>query len=510
LIFTIYKLIILTLSDKNFIINEYNDEIKTSPLFSDDLEPVIESKRTWGTWNYAALWISMSLCIPTYMLASSLIEGGMNWWQSILTIFLGNTIVLIPMILNGRAGTKYGIPFPVFARASFGVRGANIPALLRAIVACGWFGIQTWIGGFAIYQMLRVWIPSLENLPELFPESFDLHTGPAITFVLFWLLNMYVVYLGVDSIKRLLVFKAYFLPAAALALMFWAISETDGLGPILDQQSKFASSAEFWNFFFPALTGMVGFWATLSLNIPDFTRYAKSQKSQVNGQIIGLPPSMTLFAFIGVVVTSATFIIYGETIWDPVVLAGRFESKILVSITMIAIAISTLATNIAANIVSPANDFANLSPGKIDFRKGGYITGIIGVLIFPWKLIADPNGYIFTWLIAYSSLLGPVGGIMIADYYYIKRQTLNVNELYKLKGEYTYSNGFNKSSVIALLLGIIPNAPGFLLTVGLISNEVFPEWISHLYNYAWFVGFAVSFVVYYILMRKSSNIKLSN
>jgi len=301
LIFTIYKLIILTLSDKNFIINEYNDEIKTSPLFSDDLEPVIESKRTWGTWNYAALWISMSLCIPTYMLASSLIEGGMNWWQSILTIFLGNTIVLIPMILNGRAGTKYGIPFPVFARASFGVRGANIPALLRAIVACGWFGIQTWIGGFAIYQMLRVWIPSLENLPELFPESFDLHTGPAITFVLFWLLNMYVVYLGVDSIKRLLVFKAYFLPAAALALMFWAISETDGLGPILDQQSKFASSAEFWNFFFPALTGMVGFWATLSLNIPDFTRYAKSQKSQVNGQIIGLPPSMTLFAFIGVV-----------------------------------------------------------------------------------------------------------------------------------------------------------------------------------------------------------------
>ncbi len=442
------------MSEKDEIITESISDNKSSSLYSEDLAPIVKSKRSWDTWNYAALWISMSLCIPTYMLASSLIEGGMNWWQAIFTIFLGNTVVLIPMILNGRAGTKYGIPFPVFARASFGVRGANIPAMLRAIVACGWFGIQTWIGGFAVYQMLRVWFPSLDNLPEVFPELFGLHTGPAITFFIFWLINMYVVYLGVDSIKKLLVFKAYFLPAAALALLFWAISATDGLGPILAQPSKFSSSDEFWNYFFPALTGMVGFWATLSLNIPDFTRYAKSQKAQVNGQIIGLPPSMTLFAFIGVVVTSATAIIYGHTIWDPVVLAGKFESKILVSVTMIAIALSTLATNIAANIVSPANDFANLSPSKIDFRKGGYITGVIGIIILPWKLIADPSGYIFTWLIAYSSLLGPVGGIMIADYYYIRRQTLNLNDLYNTNGVYSYTNGFNRNAVIALILGI--------------------------------------------------------
>ena len=489
------------MSDKDEITADILEDNISSSLYSEDLAPIEKSKRTWGTWNYAALWISMSLCIPTYMLASSLIEGGMNWWQAILTIFLGNTVVLIPMILNGRAGTKYGIPFPVFARASFGVRGANIPAMLRAIVACGWFGIQTWIGGFAVYQMLRVWFPSLDNLPQVFPELFGLQTGPAITFFLFWLINMYVVYLGVDSIKKLLVFKAYFLPAAALALLFWAISATEGLGPILAQPSKFASSSEFWNYFFPALTGMVGFWATLSLNIPDFTRYAKSQKAQVNGQIIGLPPSMTLFAFIGVVVTSATALIYGHTIWDPVVLAGKFESKVLVSVTMIAIAISTLATNIAANIVSPANDFANLSPSKIDFRKGGYITGVIGVIILPWKLIADPSGYIFTWLIAYSSLLGPVGGIMIADYYFVRRQTLNLKDLYERNGEYTYTNGFNKSAVIALILGILPNGPGFLTTVGLVSKDMFPEWLSHLYNYAWFVGFGVSFAVYYFLMR---------
>lgn len=473
-----------------------------SSLINKDLAPVPLEKRTWGTWNYTALWISMSLCIPTYMLASSLIQGGMNWWQSILTIFLGNTVVLIPMILNGHAGAKYGIPFPVFARASFGTRGANIPAILRAVVACGWFGIQAWIGGYAMYLMFHVWFPALGTLPVIFPAWVGLQTGPAIFFFIFWLINMFIVYLGVESIRKLLVFKAYFLPLAAIALLCWAINAGHGLGPILSQPSKFTDTAGFFHFFFPALTGMVGFWATLSLNIPDFTRYAKSQKAQINGQIIGLPPSMTLFSFIGVVVTSATVIIYGETIWDPLALAGKFENKILVSIAMIAVAISTLATNIAANIVSPANDFSNLSPQRINFRVGGYITGILGILIFPWKLIADPNGYIFTWLIAYSSLLGPVGGIMITDYYFIRKQQLAVNDLYSSSGVYSFRNGFNTAAIIALLLGILPNVPGFLLQVKFVSAEAFPEWISELYHYAWFVGFFVSGIVYWLLMKR--------
>jgi NCS1 family nucleobase:cation symporter-1 len=380
--------------------------------------------------------------------------------------------------------------------------GANIPAMLRAIVACGWFGIQTWIGGFAVYQMMRLWIPSIETLPQIFPESFGLQTGPAICFLVFWLLNMYVVYLGVDSIRKLLVFKAIFLPLAALALLAWALVAAHGLGPILATPSKFANTTDFFHFFFPALTGMVGFWATLSLNIPDFTRYATSQKAQINGQMYGLPTSMTMFAFVGVVVTSATTIVFGTTIWDPVVLAGKFDSKLLVSVAMIAVAISTLATNIAANIVSPANDFANLSPSKIDFRKGGYITGIIGILIFPWKLIADPTGYIFTWLVGYSSLLGPVGGIMIVDYYFIRKQTLIVDDLYNSKGIYSFSSGFNTKAICALLLGIVPNVPGFLLTIKLVDNTVFPAWISSLYSYAWFVGFGISGFIYWILMKK--------
>src|SRR3984885_9833911 len=267
-----------------------------SSLINEDLAPVPMAKRSWGTWNYAALWISMCLCIPTYLLAGSLIKGGMNWWQAIITMLIGNVVVLIPMILNGHAGAKYGIPFPVFARSSFGTKGANIPAMLRAIVACGWFGIQTWIGGYALYLMFKIWIPALGTLPQIFPDSFGLQTGPAIMFLLFWLLNMYVVYLGVESIKKLLVFKAFFLPAAALALLFWAIKAGHGLGPILDQPSKLVGNS-FWHYFFPALTGMVGYWATLSLNIPDFTRYARSQRDQVVGQAVGLAATVGLYSF---------------------------------------------------------------------------------------------------------------------------------------------------------------------------------------------------------------------
>lgn len=480
----------------------YPEKMKYS---NEDLDVVPAHKRNWSTWNYAALWISMSLCIPTYMIASSLIEGGMNWWQAILTVFLGNAIVVVPMVLNGDAGARYGINFPVFSRASFGVLGANIPALLRAIVACGWFGIQTWIGGYALYQAIKLWVPSLGTLPLVFPVSWGLETGPAITFVLFWSINMLVVYLGIDSIRKLLLFKALFLPLAALSLLLWALTVANGLGPILSQPSKFSSSSEFFKFFFPALTGMVGFWATLSLNIPDFTRYAKSQRAQVMGQVIGLPPSMTLFAFIGVVVTSATTIVFGKTIWDPVDLVGKFDSPLVVSFAMIAVAISTLATNIAANIVSPANDFSNLAPSRIDFKKGGYITGVLGALIFPWKLIADPNGYIFTWLIAYSSLLGPIGGILITDYFLIRKKELVVEELYSETGRYWYWNGFNTNAIWALILGILPNVPGFLTTIKLIPVDSVPAYISGLYHYAWFVGFAVSGLVYLFLQRRTQD-----
>jgi NCS1 family nucleobase:cation symporter-1 len=478
-------------------------DIQTSYLYNEDLAPVPLSRRKWGTLSFAALWVSMSACIPTYMLASSLIGGGMNWWEAVATIFLGNLIVLVPMVLNAHAGTKYGIPFPVFCRASFGTTGANIPALLRAFVACGWFGIQTWIGGEAIHKILGVFIPSLAASGAA--TAFGITLTQFVCFLFFWGVNMAVVYKGIDSIRLLLNIKAPLLLALGLLLLGWAYRAAGGFGPILSQPSAFdpgqPKAGQFWGFFFPALTGMIGFWATLSLNIPDFSRYAKSQRDQITGQALGLPLTMALYSFIGVAVTSATTIIYGQTIWDPVDVLTRFKNPVLLVVAMLALCIATLATNIAANVVSPANDFAQLAPRHITFRLGGLLTGLIGIIMMPWKLIADPSGYIFTWLVGYSALLGPIGGIMIADYFAYRHKQLDVNALYSPTGEYRYSGGFSWVAIVALLAGALPSLPGFLVTVKLIAGTGLPPFLLGLYDYAWFVGFGVAFAVYLALRK---------
>lgn len=479
-------------------IRELQEDVSSSPYFNADMAPTTRAERKWGIRDIAALWISMSACVPTYMLASSLIDQGMNWWQAVITIFLGNLIVLLPMVLNAHAGTKYGIPFPVYCRSSFGILGANIPALLRALVACGWFGIQAWIGGWAIYKMLEVYNPGWANLPKVF---LGISLPQLVCFLFFWAINMLVIYKGIDSIRVLLNIKAPLLIVLGLALLAWAYVAAKGFGPMFAKPSAFdpgqAKAGQFWLFFFPALTAMVGFWATLSLNIPDFTRYAYSQKDQIIGQAVGLPPTMGLYSFIGVAVTSATVVIYGQAIWDPVELLARFTHPLVTVISMLSLGIATLATNIAANVVSPANDFAHLWPEKISFRTGGYITGIIGILIQPWKLVADPTGYIFKWLVAYSALLGSVGGILIADYFLIRRTELDLPGLYRKEGPYWYSAGFNAKAIIALVLGILPCAPGFFGTIGLL--QVAPLWMQ-MYNYAWFISFAISFAVYALLM----------
>src|SRR5689334_9909657 len=425
----------------------------------------------------------MCVCIPTYMLASGLIAGGMSWKQAIGTILLGNLIVLIPMILNAHAGTKYGIPFPVYVRASFGVRGANVPAVLRAIVACGWFGIQSWIGGQAIYSMLLVLVPSAAHRP-----------GVAwLCFFAFWLLNIFVIWRGIETIKFLESVSAPFMLGVGLLLLWWITRKAGGLGPVLSTPSKFKTASEFFHFFIPSLTGMVGFWATVALNIPDFTRYAKSQRAQMVGQALGLPTAMTLYSFIGVAVTSASAVIFGEAIWYPVALLGRFNEPIVASVALIASLIATLNTNVAANVVPPSNDFSNLNPRLISFRTGGFITGIVGVLMMPWKLLSDYSAYIFGWLVGYSGLLGPIAGVMIADYFIVRQRSLNVDDLYRRGGEYEYRNGVNPRALVALGLGIV---------VALLGLAIPP--LRWLYDYAWFVGFAVSGAVYSILMRQST------
>jgi len=452
-------------------------------LYNRDLAPIPKDKRDWTTYNYAALWVGMCVCIPTYMLASGLIAGGMNWWQAIGTILLGNLIVLIPMLLNADAGARYGIPFPVFVRASFGVRGANVPAVLRALVACGWFGIQTWIGGQAINSMLQILSPAWAH--------FSL--GKWICFFAFWALNMFVVYRGIHTIKLLEGVAAPFMLGVGLLLLWWVTSKAGGLGPVLRAPSQLRSASAFFAFFVPALTGMVGFWATVALNIPDFTRYAKSQKAQIVGQAIGLPTAMTLYSFIGVAVTSASVVLFGEPIWDPVQLVGRFNQPLIAFVALIALLIATLNTNVAANVVSPSNDFSNLNPRLISFRTGGLITGVVGVLMMPWKLMGDYSAYIFGWLGGYSGLLGPIAGVMIADYFLVRHAQLNVDDLYRRSGIYEYQNGFNLRALVALAAGIV------LALIGLVVPQ-----LHFLYTGAWFVGFLVSGTVYYGLTWQPS------
>jgi nucleobase:cation symporter-1, NCS1 family len=457
--------------------------IRDSSLYNPDLAPVEPARRTWTTYSYAALWISMSVNIPTYMLASGMIAGGMNWKQALFTVFLGNVLVLIPMLLNAHAGAQYGIPFPVFARASFGVLGANVPAILRALVACGWFGIQTWIGGQAINTMLVALVPSWQHFAQ----------GSALCFVFFWLLNVAVILRGIETIRFLQGISAPFLLLIGLTLLIWAGNKAGGFGPMLATPSKFASFADFFRFFIPSLTGVVGFWATVSLNIPDFTRYARSQREQILGQALGLPATMTFYSFIGIAVTSATMIIFGEALWDPVKVLARLGSPWAVAIAMLGLLIATLNVNVAANVVSPANDFSNLSPRRISFRTGGLITCFIGVLMQPWKLMSSFGSYIFGWLVGYSGFLGPIAGVLICDYFVVRKKTLRVHDLYRRNGEYEYSGGFHWRAIFALAAG------AGVAFVGLIAPAV-----HILYNYAWFVGFFVSFVLYLGLARHTA------
>ncbi len=463
--------------------------IKNSPLYNEDLAPVPIGERNWTTYNYAALWISMAHCIPTYMLASGLISAGMNWWQALLTILLGNIIVLAPILLNSHAGTKYGIPFPVFARSSYGTIGSNFPAIMRAIVGCGWFGINAWIGGQALQTLFGSIIP---NWSTMFGDKIGGHYPTEwISFLLFWALNIAVVYRGMNLLRHVENWAAPFVLIMTALLLAWIVWAAGGFGKLLEDHGKFHTFGEFFPVFIPSLTAMIGFWATLSLNMPDFTRFGKSQKEQTIGQVVALPTTMVIFAAMGIIITSAALVVFpnmdAKDSWDPVKLVGQFSQPVVVAISMFTIVIATLSVNIAANVVSPANDFANAFPKWISFRTGGLITGIIGILMQPWKLLADPSGYIFSWLLGYSGGLGAIAGVMIADYWLVRNKNLNLADLYRTKGIY---GGWNWRAVVATLLGC------FFAWIGLIYEP-----LKGLYDYAWFVGFGVAALVHFGLMK---------
>jgi NCS1 family nucleobase:cation symporter-1 len=471
-------------------------------LWNHDLAPTGTAQRTWRWYHFAALWVGMVISIPAYMLASSLIEGGMSAWQAVMTVFAANVIVLLPMLLIGHAGTKYGIPYAVLARASFGTRGARLPALMRAVVACGWYGIQTWFGGSMIYTLLGVLLGAPiggDKLPGL-----GINAGQLGCFLGFWAIQMYFIVHGMDSIRKLETYTAPLKIAICFLLLWWVYDKVGGFGPLLDQPSQFApggpKAGMFWSVFWPSLTAMIGYWATLALNIPDFTRFARTQRDQVVGQSLGLPLPMALLAALAVTVTSATVVLYGKALWDPVDVSSRMTGA-GVLVALLILLIDTASVNLAANMVGPAYDFSALSPKRISYRVGGYITAGIALAMMPWKILEKTENYIFIWLTGYSALLGPIAGILIIDYYFIRKTELAVDQLYRDDGIYTYRSGWNTAAIVAFAAGVLPNIPGFL-------NAAFPEafpgvgaTFKTLYTYAWFVGIAIAAVVYGLMMK---------
>jgi NCS1 family nucleobase:cation symporter-1 len=477
--------------------------LANSPLHNADLAPVPVKKRTWTTYNYVALWIGMAHNIPTWGLAAGLVALGMAWYQAIFTIMVANIIVLGPMLLNSHPGTKYGIPYPVFARASFGVFGANLPALMRAGVACGWFGIQTWIGGAAIFTVMGAIFGAGSWWTDATPIAIGfgdpIPWTQWLSFGIFWFLNILIIWRGMDAVRRFENWAAPFVLIVAVFLLVWMTSQAGGFGPLLEDHGTIGWSIDkFWlGIFPPALMGMIAFWSTLSLNMPDFTRFGMSQRQQAIGQALGLPTTMTIFPLIAVLVTSATITVYGEAIWDPVALVGKFDNVIVVVLALFTLGVATLSVNVAANIVSPSYDFSNAWPKRISFRTGGIITGVIGILIQPWMLYSNPDTYIFTWLGTYGGATGAIAGVLIADYWYMRRTRLKLADLYRAEGVYRYNRGWNWRAVVALAIGVV-------LAIGGSYGGPFPPdgivpLLKPLADYSWVVGLIAGFVAYIAL-----------
>lgn len=563
-----------------------NTEDLDPQLCNDDIKPTSFAERHWSTWNIASLWIGMAVCIPTYMLASYMITDGLSWKEALMIIFLGNLIVAVPMVFNGHAGTQYGIPFPVLGRSSFGTKGVHVPSLLRALVACGWFGVQTWLGGLALFSIFQQVLP----LSDSFAVKF-------ICFLIFWCINIYFIWMGTESIKFLESFAAPLLIVVGLGLLVWGVVQGGGLGNVLAQSEKLrrpsvqatvlsddqvklslnlltnrqgqvkatqyalinddsekdwedipadqtltlsgfpegseiklqvrspaaANSKHPWHEssvisvnvkttqeaapsvykkfkkYILWLTSMVGFWATLALNIPDITRYAKGQKEQFQGQFLGLPTTMVLYSFIGIAITCAAILIFPDIMikadapWDPVNLIAKMDNPLVIIFAQFIMIIATLSTNIAANVIAPANSLTNAFPKWISFRTGGVIAGLIGIAICPWWLIGQISGF----LLNYSAVLGPLVAVMLADYYAVRKTKLKLLDLYLPDGEYAFGgSGFNAKAFIAFILGVAATY----------SYKLFPA-LEILYLSSWFTGFVVAYLVYVLLMKSSQSAK---
>lgn len=464
-----------------------------NPLANDDLLPTTQAQRHWVWKDYAALWVGMVVCVPTYTMASSMLDQGFTWQKAVWLVFLANLIVLVPMVLIGRVGPRYGIPFPVLARASFGVKGASLPAVLRGLVACGWFSINCYFGALALHGFLNILGFGLAGPGE----GETISTSQFVCFLAFWAVHIWFIWRGLESIRKLELIAAPLMVLASITLVVVLLYRVPA-GQLFNLPAKVVEGGpKSW----AALTGLIGFWATLALNIPDFTRFAKSQKHQLVGQAIGLPIPMALFSMVGVIGFSASAILYGKAQLFPDGLLTQMGS-VASGAGLLVILLANLTTNVAANLVSPSYDFSQLAPSKISFRGGGLIAATIGLFFMPWKLLATSGGYLFTWLGGYGTLLGAIAGILMVDYYLIRKGQLKVDDLYQRGGEYEYSNGWNLQALAAFALGVLPCLPGYLAVSGVVDKgSVSAIWML-LFDSGWFFSLFVAGTYYYLTAKR--------
>lgn len=484
-------------------------ELSSSKYYNEDLAPTSVSQRNWTTYNISMLWVGMAICIPSMSLASGLIGMGVSPWLSIINVALGNIIVLIPIQLNSQIGTKYGIPFPLFARLTFGGKGAQIPAILRAITACGWTSVQAWVGGGAVAAIIGCVIPSFADAGWTvgLPSWGGMQTvamGQFIGYVIFMLFIGWVAYKGMDQIKWIQNIGGPLLIIIMIALLVWATtyagSEGYSFGDVINSGNNDAlieAAGGFALVYLGGLMGNIAFWATMALNIPDFSRYARSQKDQFRGQLYGMPLPMAFCAFVGAFFARATELVDGTAMFDPTAVFYHLNNKLIILIAALGVAAATVTTCVAANVVAPANGFSNINPKKISYKKGVVITMLIAFFVLQAWWIYGSGGAYFTWMNAYGTILAPIAAIFIADYFVCKNRQIEIAALFKGEnGRYWYSGGFNQAAIIAWIVAfIIPllayfNISGGLGTIIAYINSV---------NYLW--SFIIGFVLYVILMK---------
>jgi nucleobase:cation symporter-1, NCS1 family len=461
-------------------------------LYNHDLAPVPRARRTWTGYSIFAMWMSDVHSVGGYTFAASLFLLGISGWQVLLALTIGILVVYVLMNWVGKPSLTHGIPFPVMARVSMGVMGANLAALIRGVVGIVWYGVQTYFASKAVATLLLLFVPSVAAWRDTSFLRLDMLGW--VSFLFMWLLQLIIFQRGMEIIRKFIDFCGPAVYVVMFLLMGWILYRA-GLGSLsLTLGGKVLSGDEQLHAMTNAILLVISYFAALLLNFGDFSRFAKSERQMKIGNFLGLPFNFVAFAIITVIVTAGSEKVFGTMIMDPVEIVGRIENKVWVAIGSITFVIATMGINIVANFVSPAYDIANLFPKHVDFKKGGLIASILAVVVCPWIFVDSPKA-ITIFVSVFGAVLAPMYGVMMADYYLVKHQEVNTAELYTMQpgGRFYYDGGWNKVGLAALLISGVVSV-GWEVSTQLL--KLLPP-----NNLGWLIGAAAGALLYVVLMR---------